>query len=141
MIVYLDTSALVPLLVQEPTSAACGELWDAADAVTSVRLTYVESVAAVAQAERMGRLRGTQVRHGLAILDELWPVVDVIEFDQDLMANAAMLARTHGLRGYDATHCAAAVAAQSPELVATSGDSRLLRAWHAEGVMVRDPAS
>lgn len=34
MIVYLDTSAVVPLLIPEPSSAGCGELWDSADRAT-----------------------------------------------------------------------------------------------------------
>lgn len=138
MIVYVDTSALVPLLIDEPTSAACGELWDSADRVTCTRLAYIEAVAAVALAERMDRISATEARAGLAVLDELWPVVDVIELDQELMSEAARLAVLHGLRGYDATHCAAAIAANDLELVAASGDTRLLAAWRAEGVAVRD---
>lgn len=137
MIVYVDTSALVPLLIDEQTSAACGELWDGADSVTCTRLAYIEAVAAVAMAERMGRISATEAHDGRAVLDELWPVVDVIELDQELMSEAARLAVLHGLRGYDATHCAAAVAANDIELVAASGDKRLLTAWRAEGVAVR----
>ncbi|HEY5854858.1 MAG TPA: type II toxin-antitoxin system VapC family toxin [Aldersonia sp.] len=56
MIGYLDTSALVPLLVAEPISPACRRLWDDADAVVSCRLMYVEVAAALAQAQRMDRL-------------------------------------------------------------------------------------
>ncbi len=138
MIVYIDTSALVPLLIDEPTSNACGELWDGADNVTCTRLAYIEAVAAVAMAERMGRISATKARDGRGVLDELWPVVDVIELDQELMSEAARLAVLHGLRGYDATHCAAAVAASDVELVAASGDTRLLAAWRAEGIAVRD---
>lgn len=138
MIVYVDTSALVPLLIDEPASPACGELWDSADSVTSTRLAYVETVAALAMAERMGRISTTEVRNGWAVLDELWQVVDVIELDQALMSEAARMSVLHRLRGYDATHCAAAVAANDVELVAASGDSRLLAAWRAEGVAVRD---
>lgn len=134
MILYVDTSALVPLLVEEPTSAQCGELWDAADRVASTRLAYVEAVAALGQAARMGRLTVGEVHDARAVLDELWSAVDVIEVDQTLMSSAADLAIAHGLRGYDATHCAAAIAVSDAELVAASGDTRLLAAWAAEGV-------
>ncbi|WP_296603700.1 type II toxin-antitoxin system VapC family toxin [Nocardioides sp.] len=138
MILYLDTSALVPLLVDEPTSADCGELWDGADSVTTTRLAYIEAVAALAQAERMGRITASEVRGGRSVLDDLWSVVDVIELGEELMTYAAGLAVAHGLRGYDAAHCAAAIAANDAELVAASGDTRLLTAWRAEGVAVRD---
>lgn len=138
MILYLDTSALVPVLIEEPTSRACGELWDGADGVTATRLAYIEAVAALALAERMGRISEEQTRDGRSVLDDLWPAMDVIELDQALMFEAARLAVAHGLRGYDATHCAAAVAANDAELVAASGDSRLLAALQVEGVAVRD---
>lgn len=138
MIVYLDTSALVPLLIAEPSSPACGELWDAADSITSTRLAYIEAVAAMAMAQRMGRISTTEVRDGSAVLEELWQSVDVIELDRTLMAEAARLAVRHSLRGYDATHCAAAIEVNDVELVATSGDQRLIAAWRAEGLAVRN---
>ena len=51
MIGYLDTSAFIPLLLKEPSSAACRRFWDDCDAVVSNRLLYVETAAALAQAE------------------------------------------------------------------------------------------
>lgn len=138
MILYLDTSAVVPLVILEPTSSICGELWDAADSVACTRLLYVEAVAAVAQAERLGRISARQRRQGLHILDDLWECVDIVELDHALMGAAASMALTHGLRGYDAAHCAAAAAVSDRELVAASGDTRLLAAWRAEGLAVVD---
>lgn len=138
MILYVDTSALVPLLIDEPTSAACGEMWDGADSVTVTRLSYIDAVAVLAQAERMGRIESREVRGGQSVLDDLWAVVDVIELDEALMLSAARLAITHGLRGYDATHCAAAVAVNDADLVAASGDKKLLAAWRTEGIATRD---
>lgn len=138
MILYVDTSALVPLLIEEPTSDACGELWDAADSVVITRLAYIEAVAALAAAERMSRISEDQVNEGRLVLDDLWTVADVIELDEELMLMAARLAVGHGLRGYDAAHCAAALSVNDSDLVATSGDTHLLAAWRAEGIAVRD---
>lgn len=132
---------MVPLVIDEPSSSACGELWDGADSITSTRLTYIEVVAALAQAERLGRLTPDELQESRLVLDALWPVVDVIELDAILMSEAAQAAVTHGLRGYDATHFAAAVAVNDAELVAVSGDQRLLSAWRAEGVAVRDTST
>ncbi len=141
MIGYLDTSALVPLLVAEPASAACRRFWDDADAVAACRLLYVEAAAALAQAQRMNRLdvRG----HGRAcdLLDRLWAELDVIEIDQPLVALAAERARSHALRGYDAVHCAAAEQLADDDLVAASGDKRLLAAWSDLGVATYDTTS
>jgi predicted nucleic acid-binding protein len=54
------------------------------------------------------------------------------------MSEAAKLAVRHGLRGYDATHCAAAIEVNDVELVAASGDQRLIAAWRDEGLAIRD---
>lgn len=138
MIVYHDTSALVPLLIEEDSSAECGELWDSADAVSAIRLTYVEAFAAVAQGARLGRLSMDDAAEARGVLDELWSAIDIIEVDAELMQSAASLAMTHGLRGYDATHCAAALAIHDATVVAASGDRQLLAAWHSEGVATWD---
>lgn len=128
MILYVDTSALVPLVVAEASSAACAELWDVAENVTTTRLAHIEAAAALAMAERLERVSADTARVGREVLDQLWTVMDVIELDVALMASAAHLARDHGLRGYDATHCAAAVAINGDEVVAASGDARLVSA-------------
>ncbi len=138
MNVYFDTSALVPLLIDEPTSSNCGELWDGADNVICTRWGYVEAVAAIAMAERLNRVSATESANGRRVLDELWPAIDIIELRHELMIVASRLAVRHGLRGYDATHCAAALEANDAYLVAASGDKRLLAAWRTEGIAVRD---
>ena len=138
MILYTDTSALVPLVISEPSSPACAELWDAADRVAAARIVYVEACAALAMAERQERVSTRQANAARRAIDDLWVIIDVVELDHELMTTAAQLARTHSLRAYDATHCAAAIAVNDPELVAASGDARLLAAWQAESVATRD---
>lgn len=138
MILYVDTSALVPLIINEASSDACGEIWDAAERVTTTRLAYIEASAALAMAQRLSRVSAVEARAGRESLQELWTVVDVVEIDDPLMASTALLAQTHALRGYDATHCAAAVALNDDQVVAATGDIRLLAAWRAEGLAVRD---
>jgi predicted nucleic acid-binding protein len=137
---YLDTSAVVPLLVAEPTSAACRRFWEDADDVVSCRLTYVEAAAALAQAIRAGRLDATGYGQARRLLDQVWAEIDVIEIDDRLVRVAADAADACGLRGYDAVHCAAAEQLSDDDLVAASGDRRLLRAWRERGVSVYDTA-
>ncbi len=138
MIVYLDTSALVPLLIDEPTSQTCGALWDAADRLVTTRLTYVEAAAALAMAELLGRITSQEHDAGRERLTELWPEFDLVELDEQLMTAAARAAMTHGLRGYDSVHFAAAVTVDDEYLVAAAGDRRLLDAWRADGITVVD---
>lgn len=134
MIGYLDTSAFVPLLIAEPTSAACRRFWDDADEVVSSRLLYVETAAALAQARRLDRLTDQEHRTSLQLLDQLWSAVEVAEVDEPLVARAATLAHQLALRGYDAVHCASAEQIDDEEVVAAAGDQRLLDAWAELGV-------
>lgn len=138
MIGYLDTSALVPLLVAEPSSAACRRFWDDADDVVTCRITYVETAAALAQAERMGRLDTDGYVTARGLLDGVWAEVDVAEVDRQLVEEAALAAHRHALRGYDAVHCAAGAQLVDDDLVAATGDRKLLAAWKAVGVATFD---
>ena len=138
MIAYLDTSALVPLLIDEPASPICERLWDDADDVVSVRIAYVEVAAAIAQARRLGRLSRTQQHDAVTLLDEKWVQLQIVEVDQTLVHRAGVLADIHSLRGYDATHCAGAESITDAALVAASGDRQLLAAWRDLGVNTLD---
>jgi uncharacterized protein len=74
VIAYFDTSAVVPLLIAEPGSARAASLWDSADRVVSVRLLYPETRAALAQAERLGRLTARHLRDAVTELDSFYAV-------------------------------------------------------------------
>jgi predicted nucleic acid-binding protein len=139
LIGYLDTSVLVPLLVIEPTSSACQRFWDDADTVVSCRLLYVEAAAALAQAQRMGRVTTPMHAASLRMLDDLWEQIDVIELDDALVRRAGVLTAQLALRGYDAVHCASAEQLNDRDLVAATGDTKLLHAWHTLGLSTFDP--
>ncbi len=138
MISYFDTSAVVPLLVAEPTSPACRLLWDTADAVVTSRLLYVEAAAALATALRLGRIERRQHRLALRLLDRLWREFDVVEADEPVVNRAADLALECALRGYDAVHCAAAEQLDDDDLVVASGDRKLLQACARLGMATAD---
>ncbi|GAA5100657.1 type II toxin-antitoxin system VapC family toxin [Nocardia iowensis] len=138
MIGYLDTSAFVPLLVNETSSRSCRRFWDDADAVVSNRLLYVETAAALAQARRMARLDDAEHAACLRLLDQLWLQIEITEVDELLVLRAAELADQLALRGYDAVHCASAEQLEDTDMVAASGDSCLLAAWKSLGVATFD---
>ncbi|WP_024877704.1 type II toxin-antitoxin system VapC family toxin [Saccharomonospora piscinae] len=141
MIVYYDTSAFVPLLVLEPSSASCRRLWNDADSVVTTRLLYVEAAAALAQAWRQDRLTAAQHHAARQLLDELWGAFDVVEVGAAVAGRAAELAVQHELRGYDAVHCASSDMIRSSELVVACGDTRLLKACAALGLATADTNS
>ncbi len=138
MIAYLDTSALVPLLIVEPASPICERLWDDADDVVSVRIAYVEAAAAIAQARRIGRLTRSQQRDAVTLLDDKWDQLQLVDIGDPLVHRAGTLADLHSLRGCDATHCAGAESINDAEVVAASGDRQLLAAWRALGMNTLD---
>jgi predicted nucleic acid-binding protein len=134
LIAYLDASALVPLLIDEPASPICARLWDDADDVVSVRTAYVEAAAAIAQARRLGRLTRSEQRHAISLLEQTWSQMLIAEVDHVLMQRAGVLADAQSLRGYDATHCAGAESINDADVVAAGGDRQLLAAWRLVGV-------
>jgi uncharacterized protein len=134
VIAYFDTSAIVPLLVEEPGSQPAASLWVEADRVVSVRLVYAEARAAVAQAQRLGRLTPRQVREVVGEFATLYDELDLVDVDDALVRSAGDLAQAHALRGYDAVHLAAAVELHDPDLILVAGDSALIDAGALEGL-------
>ncbi|MFT4050731.1 MAG: type II toxin-antitoxin system VapC family toxin [Microbacterium sp.] len=139
--VYFDSSALVPLLIDERSTLHCDELWFGADTIISSALAYVEVRAAIAQARRQGRIDAAQHRTAIETFELRWSDVVSIEPRESLLRDAALLAESQALRGYDAVHCATAVAAASDDLIAASGDRDLLRAWSALGLHTVDTSA
>jgi uncharacterized protein len=136
LIAYFDTSAVVPLLVEEPGSVRAATLWDGADRVVSVRLVYPEGRAALAQAHRVGRLTARQLRAAVGELDARYNEFDLVEVDDHLARHAGQIAEAHRLRGYDSVHLAAANRVRDADLVVVAGDGALLAAATSEGMSI-----
>ncbi len=138
MIVYVDTSALVPLIISEPTSTAAQRLWDAAGRVVATPLVYVEAHAALAQAQRLGRITLAQLRRGLTELAVLDQQLDRIEVTHALVTFAGTIAERHALRAYDAVHLAGALSLSDPSVVFATGDQRLAAVASTAGLATAD---
>ncbi|MDR1079076.1 MAG: type II toxin-antitoxin system VapC family toxin [Propionibacteriaceae bacterium] len=134
MIGYFDTSAVVPLVVAEPSSARCAQLWRSCDVRVSSVLVVAEAHAALAMALRLGRLAEREHEVAVESLSHRIEELDLAIVTRQIVDSAAGLARSHSLRGYDAVHAATAWALRSDELVAVSGDRALLDALAALGV-------
>ena len=130
---YVDTSALVPILVDEPGTPLCRRLWAEAERLAVGRLAEVELVAALAQADRMARLPDP-LREVVDAARALLAQATTVEVTPEIAHRASELAVTHGLRGYDATHLATARTLRGPTTAFASGDRRLLAAAQAEGL-------
>ena len=128
MICYFDTSALIPLVVEEAGSGVAGRLWDEADHVVSSRLAYAEARAALAHAQRTDRIDAAGLRRAVTDLEVLIGDLDLVEVGAAVVHRAGELAELLALRGDDAVHLGSAESLADPDLVLVAGDRQLLRA-------------
>ena len=137
MITYVDTSTLIKLLIDEVGTAQAEAIWDEPDVLATARVAHVGARAALTAAQRQRRISPAVFRSAVTGLGMLWSQLSVVEIDDALMRLAGDLATTHGLRGYDAVHLAAAhiVGAE----VFSSADRRLCEAASSTGFHVANP--
>lgn len=137
MIVYVDTSSLLKLLVDEDGSDRVQAVWDAAEELASSTLVVVEARAALAAAERRARLTPRQHRTAKDWLSLLVDEISIIEVTENLIAEASNLAEQEALPGYDALHLASALVMEADVL--TSADEALCDAAARRGLHVANP--
>ena len=131
MIVYLDSSALVKLAVEERGSDSVDALVMGSEYALSSVIAYAECRAAIARGAKVGRLDAAAA---VRSLDAIWGATQTLDVDLGLSARAGVLAARHLLRGMDALHLATAVeigTTDRPVAFATF-DRALARAARAE---------
>jgi uncharacterized protein len=135
VILYLDTSSLVKLYVDEPGSADVRRLVELAELVSASVVAYPEARAALARRRRERSLTVAGHRRSKAALDVDWPRVLSLDVSGPLARSAGDLADRHRLRGFDALHLASylALAQEFPdeEVRFSSADQALERAARA----------
>jgi predicted nucleic acid-binding protein len=139
MILYLDTSALVKFYVAETGTEEVIKLLNDAEYVGSAQITYVEMASALSKAVRMQWIKLDEMEKAWGDFLNHWPSFTRITITTGVVERAAQLARQYGLRGYDATHLAAArVWGESldTQIIVASFDKELLAGARAEGLAV-----
>jgi len=108
VILYLDTSALFKLYVDEAGSDAVHAAVDAAESVAVSRISWAEAMSALAR-------RGREVSDDQDALDQArqalhddWPRFWVLDVSQHVVEQAGEFADTFALRGYDSVQLASA---------------------------------
>jgi predicted nucleic acid-binding protein len=106
MTVYLDSSSLVKLYVEQVGSDEVRhDLADARAAATSL-VAYAEARAAFARLRREGDITAGAFRALKRDFDGDWPEYLVIPLTFDLCRDAGELAERYDLRGFDSIHLA-----------------------------------
>lgn len=127
MIAYFDTSAFIPLVLDEPTSEAIDEIWNNAARLVSTRLLYVEARAALSRARRTERLTGIPYESVLDELEKLNQQIQYFAVDDHLIDLAGDLADILDLRGYDAVHLATVAFHHSQDMIMVTNDRQMRR--------------
>jgi predicted nucleic acid-binding protein len=109
MILYLHTSALIKRYVAEAGSTEVSAFIEQAETVGSVLLTRVEMAAALSKAVRMNWVESREADSAWHDFLAHWQSFTRLSMTPSLAERAARLAWEYGLRGYDATHLAAAL--------------------------------
>jgi uncharacterized protein len=144
MILFLDTSALLKLYVQEENSEAVRDMSARARVVAASRLAYAEARAALARACRERRITDQELESVLLVLHQDWPRYFVIEVSADIVRYAGDLAQEHALRAYDALQLASALTLRnkvSTEVCFLCFDDVLNQAAQASGLSVDDSSA
>lgn len=139
MNLYIDTSALIKLFVQENFSDEIRQLVENAELVATGLLTRAEAAAGINRLARMNFLDTTQAFTALSNFRKEWDNYHRIPITEQLVARADILTSQYSLRGYYAVHLACALTWQdllnAPITIATF-DKELQEAAEKSGVQV-----
>ncbi len=142
MIAYFDTSAMIPLLIDEPLSGLAERVWRRASWVASARVSYVEARSGLARACRMGRISPVELREAVEGLKRLHRQLHQVEITADLAERAGQLAEELALRACDAIQLAAAASLDIDDMVVVTGDRKLATAAQTLGLAsISDPGT
>lgn len=105
------------------------------DRVTS-RVAYVEVRAALAAANRAGRVADDELIKSRIAFEAIWSRIDVIECEKELVTKAGAVAEKRALRGFDAVHLESALEADTDDttVLMLTWDNDLARAAYDSGI-------
>ena len=140
MILYLDSSSLVKIYLEEAESSLVREWVEAAEAVATARVAFPETLSAFTRRRSEGDLDSQTFDLLKEALEADWPSFLLLPVKE---RRAGELVMKHLLRGFDAVHLAAVVdlgeLLRTDDVVFSSFDAKLLRAARAEGMAVLVP--
>ena len=137
MILYLGTSTLIKLYIEEDASKTV-RLWiSEAEIVATCRIAYTEAVAALDMRFKKGDLVSKDYNRIYETFSSDWNTIAVVDFDD---IDAGRLVKKYGLNRMDAIHLSAARKIQSAghtiDMAFSSVSERLCKAAVTEGLRV-----
>ena len=146
---FCDSSAIVKRYINETGSVWLEALTDpsSGNRIYVARIAFVEVISAISRREKGLQLSAADADSArLAFEQDFLNIFRKVEISEDLVNEAAVLAKKHALRGYDAIQLAAVletekerVAVGLSSLILLSADTELNNAAVSEGLTVDDP--
>lgn len=139
MIVYLDTSDLVKLYVEEIGSEEIKGIILDATVVSTSKVAYAEARSAFARKQKEDGFSIARLRKIVEDFNRDWESYFIIEITDGLIKIAGDIAEKHLLRGFDSIHLASAVILKckiKSEVYFSSNDAKLNQAARKEGIIV-----
>lgn len=140
MILYLDTSALVKLYIEEPGSQEVKAAVKEAKIVTTSRVACVEARAGIARKYREGELSKEEHDQVVKDLKQDWDNYFIVEVSESVAKLGGELTSRHPLRGFDAIHLASGLLLKRRtrlDILFSCFDERLKAAAQTEGLTVQ----
>ncbi len=110
MILYLDTSSLVKLYVEEEGSNAVRGLVENAAVVTTNVIAYPEARSALARLHREAGSTAEQHERMKSDLHRDWSALLTLQVTEKIWRHAGELTESYALRGFDSLHLASYLA-------------------------------
>ncbi len=136
MIIYLDTSALVKLYIEEDGSDIVNEHTDKAGIVSTSRIAYAETLSAFVRCKDEKVLSKKNYDKCITGFKSDWEMYFVIEVSEKLVEIAGGLIENHRIRGFDSIHLASAMVLRKEvdqSIDFMCWNNRLLKAAKKEG--------
>lgn len=144
LVLYLDTSALLKLYIEEAHSDVVERAVAEAIEISVSEIADLEARAALARVRHLGEITEDDLDRALHRFSLDLYTLRLVRYDEELARQAGALARKHGdppLRAYDALHLASVLEALRPVRESAvydcrflAFDRRLVRAARAEGL-------
>jgi predicted nucleic acid-binding protein len=130
LVVYLDTSALIKLYIEEEGCEIVRKAVGEAELTATSTVAYAEARAGLARRLREGDFTDEEHRGTVEDLDGDWNTYARLNVSDGLARSAGALAERHALRGFDSIHLASALrlAEKFEEVRFLAFDDRLARA-------------
>ena len=109
MIIYLDTSSLVKLYVEEEGSSEINKLVQSSIITATSLIAYAEARSAFARRYREKAFKPNEYRHLILNFNEDWNNYLSLKVTDELVRLAGDLTEKHELRGFDAIHLASSI--------------------------------